>query len=76
MGEKKMMKLRYFAIVYYSRKGSFGYVLDYYPEERLAYQRENRKHIIGDFASSQEATEAIKGALKARYAKVEEVENE
>jgi single-stranded DNA-binding protein len=48
---------RYLALLYPRER--MGYALDYYPKERAAYARENRKAIIGDFASPDEAHAAI-----------------
>ena len=54
--------MRYFAIVY----KDFGYVLDYYPAECEAYFRENKRDIIGDFASYDAALAAVYDRLGGR----------
>jgi hypothetical protein len=50
--------IRYFALWF--PQSSLGYTLDYYPEERAAYWRENRNNIIGDFATFKEANAAVR----------------
>jgi hypothetical protein len=51
-------KLRYFAVV--SEKEKIGYALDYYPNEKRAYQREQGSLIIGDFDTPKEALAAVR----------------
>ena len=50
-------ELRYFAVVDASEK--FGYALDYYPNEERSYKREQGSRIIGDFATPEEALDAV-----------------
>ena len=58
MGRSRMReRKRYFAIV--DKRSKSGHALDYYPEERAAYLREERKRIIGDYATSEEALDAV-----------------
>jgi len=54
---------RFFAIVH----GRSGYALDYYPEEPARYLHEVRKYVIGDYATVDEANEAIETHLRARF---------
>ena len=62
MKNQKKSEQRYFALAF----KNCGYVLDYYPEERAAYLREEKKHIIGDFATKEEAHNAILNELRRR----------
>ena len=50
--------LRYFAVV--SADAKVGYALDYYPNEKRAYNRESGSLIIGDFATAEEALAAVR----------------
>jgi hypothetical protein len=49
--------LRYFALVFTEDK--MGYAHDYYPEEKATVIKEYGENIIGDFATSEEATDAV-----------------
>lgn len=51
-----MTIVRYVAIV----EKHVSYVLDYYPNEKLALYSEYARAIIGDFATEEEAEHAIK----------------
>jgi hypothetical protein len=62
--EMKKIK-RYFAIVY--RKEKTGFAQECYPEEREAYRRMERKAIIGDFATREEADAAVWAFLEENY---------
>ena len=58
---------RWFALVLYEGPESdawMGYPLDYYPEEWPSYFAENHRHIIGDYASVQEAQAAVRKRLE------------
>lgn len=57
-----MSELRYFAVVCAGDK--VGYVLDYYPNEKRTYKRENGSLIIGDYATSEQAMEAVRRRLE------------
>jgi hypothetical protein len=54
---------RFFAVVL----GRSGYALDYYPEERARYLRQERKNIVGDYATVEEARAAVEMHLHARF---------
>jgi len=56
MRERKE-SLRWFAII--DKRSRSGYALDYYPEERAAYMREEKKWIIGDYATREEAKAVV-----------------
>jgi hypothetical protein len=53
--------VRFFAVV--ERDTLSGYVLDYYPEEKVACQRECGADIIGDFATFEEALAAVRAVI-------------
>lgn len=63
--QERHATLRYFAVVRKYRKERWGYVMDYYPNEKLRYQRELGKTIVGDFASAEDAYAAVKKSLVA-----------
>ena len=52
-----------------SRADSVGFALNYYPDEKRAYQREWSKTIIGDFATRNQAEIAIAEKLGTRERK-------
>ena len=54
--------LRWFAVV--EKRAKLGYVVDYYPEEKRAYERDYGVAIIGDFATPEEAEEAVTKRLQ------------
>jgi hypothetical protein len=54
---------RFFAVVL----GRSGYALDYYPEERARYLRQERKNIIGDYATVEEANAAVETHLRRQF---------
>jgi hypothetical protein len=60
------MKPRWFAVMYrHTHSGvPLGYALDYYPDERATYLREEGAAIIGDFATREEAQAAVRKNLK------------
>jgi hypothetical protein len=41
-----------------------GCTVDYYPEERVPFEWNGRKYIIGDFAAVEEANAAIEARLR------------
>jgi hypothetical protein len=57
-------KLRYFAVVCEHEK--IGYALDYYPNEKRTYKREQGSLIIGDLATSKEALAAVRRRLSLK----------
>jgi hypothetical protein len=54
-------ELRWFAVVNADKKS--GYALDYYPNEKRAYKREQGSSIIRDFDTSKEALAAVRRRL-------------
>jgi hypothetical protein len=55
--------IRYFAIVH----GRTGYALDYYADEKRKYERSERKFIIGDFSTYEEAIAAVYRYLRSAF---------
>lgn len=51
---------KYFAVL--SKRT--GYVLDFYPEEKERYQKENGKYIIGEYETYEQAQKEIIFRLK------------
>ena len=57
--------LRWFAIVWLKQgRVTGGYALDYRPEEKADYEKQHGPNIIGDFATSAEAMDAVRERLK------------